>query len=212
MEHHLPDDVSQWPSNPYELLGVKPGVAPRDLRRAYTALIRTYKPEHRPEEFRRVREAFETVQRWGTFFIPSQPDEPAVQPPTSFPGDVASPEGAVEEPPPSQAESPRLPDAEHFWSLAVEGRPAEAYRGLADLVPAAPQDTDLYARLYWLGVLFPELDPEAEAADWLTRGLDRTGCHGALLALYASELQHLPQEALSDRSNASSTVLARPES
>ena len=58
-DHALPDDLSQWPSDPHELLGVAHGVAPRELRRAYTRLIRRYKPEQHPEHFRRIREAYE---------------------------------------------------------------------------------------------------------------------------------------------------------
>jgi preprotein translocase subunit Sec63 len=51
----LPDDLSQWPRDPHELLGVTSNVDPRDLRRAYTRLIRTYKPEQYPEHLRRIR-------------------------------------------------------------------------------------------------------------------------------------------------------------
>ena len=43
----LPEDLSRWPTDPYALLGVTHDVAPRDLKRAYTQLIRTYKPEHK---------------------------------------------------------------------------------------------------------------------------------------------------------------------
>ena len=53
----LPDDVRRWPSDPFKLLGVPRNVPPRDLKRAYTRLIRSYKPEHSPDEFRRIRAA-----------------------------------------------------------------------------------------------------------------------------------------------------------
>ena len=33
----------------------------RDLRKAYLRLIRSYKPEHSPEEFKRIREAYEST-------------------------------------------------------------------------------------------------------------------------------------------------------
>ena len=55
----LPEDVRRWPSDPFELLGVSRDVPPRELKRAYTHLIRTYKPEHAPEQFRRIREAYD---------------------------------------------------------------------------------------------------------------------------------------------------------
>jgi hypothetical protein len=56
-----------WPTDPFRLLGVEPGVSPRDLKRAYHALIRIYKPEHSPAEFRTLHEAYEAVQRFTTF-------------------------------------------------------------------------------------------------------------------------------------------------
>src|SRR5437764_570636 len=67
-EPSLPDDPARWPDDPYELLGVPRDVSPRDLRRAYTRLIRAYKPEHFPEQFRRIRAAYETVLRLAEFF------------------------------------------------------------------------------------------------------------------------------------------------
>src|SRR5262245_57231220 len=56
---HLPDDYSHWPSDPYQLLGLPRTATERDIKRAYTRLIRIYKPEHSPEEFRLIREAYE---------------------------------------------------------------------------------------------------------------------------------------------------------
>ena len=40
-ESALPEDLSLWPDSPFQLLGVTPGASERDLRRAYTRLIRT---------------------------------------------------------------------------------------------------------------------------------------------------------------------------
>src|SRR5262245_19557967 len=56
-------DMGHWPENPYDLLGVSFGVSPRDLRRAYTRLIRQYKPEQFPEHFKRIRAAYEAILR-----------------------------------------------------------------------------------------------------------------------------------------------------
>ncbi len=64
----LPEDLSRWPSDPHELLGVERGVAPKDLKRVYTRLIKVWKPEHFPEHFRRIREAYESVLRYIEFF------------------------------------------------------------------------------------------------------------------------------------------------
>ena len=63
MNADLPDDVRHWPDDPYELLGITTTTDSRSVRQAYTRLIRRFKPEHAPEQFRRIREAYETVLR-----------------------------------------------------------------------------------------------------------------------------------------------------
>jgi hypothetical protein len=70
-ERSLPDDPSQWPADPHALLGVPRDVGPRELKRAYTRLIRTYKPERFPEEFRRIRAAYEAAVRLAEFYAAS---------------------------------------------------------------------------------------------------------------------------------------------
>jgi hypothetical protein len=61
--HDLPDDLSQWPVDPFLVLGLKHAADATEARRAYVRLIRHFKPEHAPEHFQRVREAYEFVQR-----------------------------------------------------------------------------------------------------------------------------------------------------
>src|SRR5690606_17811124 len=63
-EHTLPDDLSQWPDDPYQLLGLKPGADERAIKKAYTRLIRQFKPEQAPNHFRRIRDAYEQAKRW----------------------------------------------------------------------------------------------------------------------------------------------------
>ena len=43
------------------VLGIRRGADRSAVRRAYTALLREFNPEHFPEQFRRIREAYETV-------------------------------------------------------------------------------------------------------------------------------------------------------
>lgn len=59
----LPADVNDWPTDPQLLLGVSSEISRRDLKRAYARLIKKYKPEHAPEEFRRVRAAYEKLDQ-----------------------------------------------------------------------------------------------------------------------------------------------------
>ncbi len=57
----LPDDLSRWPSDPFDLLGVTHRDDAKTVRRAYLRLARRYKPEHHPNHFQRVREAYDIV-------------------------------------------------------------------------------------------------------------------------------------------------------
>ena len=46
---------------PWQALGVAPDVAVSDLRRHYAALIKQFRPETHPQDFARIREAYEVV-------------------------------------------------------------------------------------------------------------------------------------------------------
>ncbi len=118
----LPEDLKQWPDNPYDILGVKYGIDPRDLRRAYTQLIRVYKPEQFPEHFRRIREAYEAVLRHVPFFsVPTVPPSP----------DTEAPPRSVVEAPALHQRGPDLQEQmQAQWELACRGQESEAYHGL----------------------------------------------------------------------------------
>jgi hypothetical protein len=93
----LPEDLSRWPDDPFELLGIERGVPPKDLKRVYIRLIKAWKPEHHPEHFRRIREAYEAVLRHVEFFsrfeIQIVPETPtaAVSETIDAPSDVQLP-------------------------------------------------------------------------------------------------------------------------
>ncbi|MCY2974520.1 MAG: J domain-containing protein [Planctomycetota bacterium] len=57
----LPEDYKLWPSDPYKLFNVPVGADPKEVKRAYTRLIKQFKPEHFPEQFRLLREAFDQI-------------------------------------------------------------------------------------------------------------------------------------------------------
>ncbi len=56
-------DWSLLPHSPRDFFGLSENFDRRDLKRAYGKLIRQYKPEHAPEEFRRIRVAYEALER-----------------------------------------------------------------------------------------------------------------------------------------------------
>ena len=45
----------------YERLGIAPSASREEIRRAYRSLLRQHPPERAPEEFKRIREAYETL-------------------------------------------------------------------------------------------------------------------------------------------------------
>jgi curved DNA-binding protein CbpA len=48
--------------DPYAVLGVDRGATAEEVRRAYFRMARVYTPEAHPEEFKRVRAAYETLR------------------------------------------------------------------------------------------------------------------------------------------------------
>jgi hypothetical protein len=190
----LPDDLRRWPADPYELLGVRPGVSPRDLRRAYTRLIRRYKPEQYPDHFRRIREAYETVLRFAGGGIPFPgdgfPDLPA-EPPR--PARAPAADGLLPAPPSPEQE---LREA---WERACSGDEEAAYARLRRLEAHHLGNTDVCLRLYWLLSLNPDLDAVRRPCDWLVQGLRASGLAGPLRELYRRELAEDPGEALGER-------------
>ena len=120
---HLPDDLRQWPRDPYQVLGVASPCDPREARKAYTRLIRRFKPEQYPDHFQRIREAYDAIQRDALFHSTFPPAET-----TDTAGDVAEPWA------PDLAIPSVTPDLlPILWDKACNGQEAEAYRRLAAL-------------------------------------------------------------------------------
>lgn len=178
----LPDDPRDWPTDPFALLGVAHGAGETDIKRAYTRLIKRFKPEHAPEQFRRVREAYELCLERFRWFAPR---------PTFDPPDVPVVRHA--DPPPA----PVPDEVERLWASAVEGGDAAAYAGLAELAAARPDRADLPLRLYWLLALDPALDAGRTRHDWLAAALTGAGLRGPAAELYRRELDAAPDAALS---------------
>jgi hypothetical protein len=193
----LPDDLARWPDDPHDLLGVARDAGPRDLKRAYTRLIRLYKPEQFPEQFRRVRAAYETALRQAEFF--SGIGEPGA----SATGGLDSKEDQT-----PVADAPGLPDqssasrfdpaddAHALWEIAAAGHEARAYAGLVELFRRRPEQADLPLRLYWLLTLNPHLDPERDPCAWLADALRLGRLAGPAAELFRRELDERPAEAL----------------
>jgi hypothetical protein len=163
------------------------GVSERDLKRAYLALIRRYKPEHAPEEFRRIREAYESIRDRGTGFGPAG-------------WFVPPPAGVVltewDELPPAAASPGPAPEA--LWDLACTGDLGHAYAQLRALADGPAPAAGLFARLYWLQVVLPALEPGRPALDWLVRGVLHDASAWSLRELLRREVYSQPSLAMSE--------------
>ncbi len=212
-ESSLPDDLARWPDDPYAILGVSPSVTPKDLKRTYTKLIRVYKPELRPEEFRRIREAYEQVLRHVEWIsqlgirIETDGDE---QEPASSPDQAAQPSPEGVEPSASDGEPRHVRPAPQptnskeerlraIWDLACSGAEEQAYQRLVEMHLAHGATPDVALRCYWLLSLTPELDSTRQPCDWLEQGLATGGWYGPLGMLYHQELATSDEEVISER-------------
>lgn len=191
MSSHLPEDLNSWPTDPYELFGVAPGVEPRDLRRAYTRLIRQYKPEQHPEHFRRIRSAYEGILRHVEFF---QQFRQAEETPS------ADPDLPAFRPVPTEPEPPSLDDEiADTWRQFARGDETAAYARLLDLRGQQETNISIYIRLYWMLALCPALDAERSPCHWLAVGLALSGLSGPFRELYRRAILDDPAEALTER-------------
>lgn len=185
----LPDDHREWPSDPFALLGVERGADDTTIRRAYTQLIRMFKPEHHPDQFCRIREAYDTCRQQATWFrsvsVPPPTDE-AGEPTVSLPRWSAPVD--IELPP---------NEADRLWAEATAGNLEAAYQGLAYLA-AQTNDADVLLRLYWLKSLVPTLDRERTRHHWLAAALEHSRLGHAALELYRRELEADPEAGLNE--------------
>jgi len=169
----LPDDVNEWPDDPFRILGVPPNADLDTIRRAYAQLIRRFKPEHHPDQFRRIRAAYEFTSRFAT-----ARSEMADTEFTPFaPGHRPAPR----DPSPQQQRRSSQPEdlPETYARLRIQGN--------------APGPADLFLRLYWLLRIEPKLDTGRKPIDWLLAAFAVGQSDPRLQALYRDELDRSPE-------------------
>ena len=204
----LPEDVTRWPSDPFELLGVRRGSDEKELKRAYQRLLRVYRPERFPEEFRRLRDAYETAKMWSQWVTVRDEEETE----TAADGDVAvsatnldrtSDDGAANATTSSEFPAPLRPRVPSYedrlrdaGEAARDGRLIEAYAHFGRLMEGFTSRYEAYLACYWLLRLDPALDPERAASEWLTAGLARCSNKDLVLQAYLGELERNPESAL----------------
>jgi len=184
----LPDDLREWPDNPYALLGVDYLVDERTARKAYLKLIRRFKPDHYPDHFQRIREAYDSVLGQLSYraMVESRDEY----------RDYHSDDAAIR-----QLEQLAPSNAIHddAWQDAVEGRERDAYSKLVRIFQRGESVPEACLRLYWLLKVAPELDTSTSPSHWLAEGLIATKLTGPMYELYERELAASPEEAISSR-------------
>lgn len=198
-EHELPPNVNDWPSDPYELLGVDREADLRAIKKAYARLIRKYKPDFYPQEFARIRAAYELLQDWH-----AQPEHPWHSPIVTVFSNP-TPSRQPREPIIDPAVTPQTPEssgpsstARSYWDLAGEDI-EEAYSRLNRLTLSRREDPDLFLRLFWLLKLQPSLDDSRSPGVWLFEAMQHSPDPNELLQLYTFEIAVNPLEAISSR-------------
>jgi len=190
-EIELPDDPRDWPKDPYELLGIDRQSAAADAKRAYLRLVRRFKPEHFPEQFQLIRQAYDRIeaQRQSRYYFQSQDELPGTRT-----VEIISSAGSAE-----TTEHPRPHNPRDAWRLALAGEHQAAYRQLLDLHHREPNQAEYSVGLYWLLTADPEVDPGASREDYLVAALRGAGFYSQAWQLYRRAALAHPQEAFSER-------------
>lgn len=193
----LPDDVERWPADPRKLFGLSPNATRRELKRAYIALIKRFKPEHAPDQFRRIREAYEELDqiwKWKQLIedrnsldaneMVDSSEQTEVTERSQFGGSLDS------SPTLFRSEVSEVnSDADALWQEALSGGSiASVYSRLSELAFGQLVSDEVFLRLYWLQTLHAIVEPERDPAWWLVRGIRRCSQKDRLIATLTIDL------------------------
>lgn len=163
MEPPTDPDWRLLPHNPTAFFGLGDGFDRRDLKRSYNQLLRKFKPERFPQEFQRIRAAYEQLENAIRYGQPTEYLGPPIesfqwlaQPNTS----AASSAAQNHAPAPS---SPQVPLHQRIQSGSVSA----IYRELKDRPDKSPYD------YYALAVMSDVVDRSdgTQFANWVLQGL-----------------------------------------
>lgn len=185
MADELPaPDWSLLPRRPAQFFGLEPGFERNDLKRAYNRLLRQFKPEKFPEEFQKIRAAYETLDeqlRYGTVL----PDLPAA--PVWHTDAEAAPRQSTSS---NRGEADTAAPLHRAPTLAerlAHESPATIYAELQSKLLKTPFD------FYSLAVLSDVVDPAADGfAMWLVEGVAAHPREQGLLRLLHEHFRAAP--------------------
>jgi hypothetical protein len=211
MSQHLPEELENWPSDAWAVLGVSHSADAKSIKRAYTQILKRFKPEQSPQHFQRLREAYDHVQQFLAWRDKYTEFNNSAEPTETVP---ANTNGNAPEQLASSNEEKNFPIEEIpvatlvpeinvlklAWEEITNGKTQEPYARLVkwhkDLLESEPEPRPShgqgYAQAYWLLTLHPLLDKKNSAFDWICIGLQRSGNSWQLLELLEREIDRHP--------------------
>jgi hypothetical protein len=175
----LPEDLSEWPSDPYETLGLNNSASLNDVRSSYARLIKTYRPETHPDHFQTINQAYQLIRSHAG--NPSKPSWPLHSSETK----------------PSQQRRAVHVDVPEEFSRHSDAELPGVYRQLV-LETTQVNLPQTFAALFWLLVLRQDIDPERRRVTWLANGIVAHPDSWELKLLLQDELRRGPEFAVSD--------------
>ncbi|MFO0975084.1 MAG: hypothetical protein U0996_01735 [Planctomycetaceae bacterium] len=203
MSSHLPENLDEWPVSPSQVLNVPSNADRTEIRRAYAALIRKFRPETHPSQFQRLREAMEILleglQRGVNNSQSSESSLDLAPIHLSEVGQFSRPEQNAE-PIARPVHLEFGTEADRFqsqlnqlWDEYSQDPSALVIQRLHSLAVSSKHDVTPFLMGYWATQLTPQLSPELHALRWLSDGLERFGGDAELVRLLLREFRSHPE-------------------
>ncbi len=203
------------PGNPLKFFQLQRGCDQRALKRAYGKLIRQFKPEKFPEEFKKIRAAYEELQQeieYGYW-----ENEPETTPDYEIAIDE-KPESDSEENSVENSDEPIIiqrPDlasinvsVESNWKERIESeQPEDLYAELETKIPKQPDDFLKLAILSDVVIDQPEPGEPAQFETWLLRGIEQAPEPHLLIQALSNYFEQLPEKRFTDESQLAQFLL-----
>lgn len=165
------------PHDPQAFFELPTGFDRRDLKRSYSRLIRVYKPERHPEEFQRIRAAYEQLDRELRYGRSAETAKPQAQ---RWDETAETTDGEVSEQKPKERRS--VP--EQLIDRVLSESPQSIYDEISGRADKSPYD------FYCLAILSDLLNPRKTLrfTRWLVKGIEAHPFEPNLLYLLREDL------------------------
>lgn len=207
------------PGNPLKFFQLQQGCDQRALKRAYGKLIRQFKPERFPEEFKKIRAAYEQLQQeieYGYWEEDLQTtpgyEEVPVDAENAKP-ESGSEENAIENSGESiiingPISAPMNVSVDPSWKTRLEKEePEDLYAELEAKTPKQPDDFLKLAILSDVVIDQPEPGEPPQFETWLLRGIEQSSEPHVLIQSLSNYFEQLPEDRFIDESHLAQFLL-----